>query len=271
MAEPPLARVLTVIAHPDDEVFASGVLCLCADQGFDLTLVCVTDGEGASGRRSAEAGQTRRGELQCSARALGLTRVLFLGLADVAAPDGPGEGGWGERQLVDSLARLMSDAPPDLVLTHGPKGGYGHAAHRITHRAVLAAADQARLQGSVFSFCGRTPGAFFSWHLEGPSAVIVDASCFTDRRSASLDCHASQLDFFVQPHRPRSLRKLLSAAFGYVFIGTEAGRKRVPIGTSRRFFSRFPVEGLELHKAPRQGPHFFARHFPDDRRVTIAR
>ena len=259
-----------MIAHPDDEVFASGVLCLCAERGFEITLVCVTDGEGASGRSSPEAGRTRRGELQGSAKALGVTRVLFLGLADVAAPDQPGEGAWDEPDLVDGLATLMSQTVPDLVLTHGPKGGYGHAAHRLTHRAVLAAAGHAAPQASVFSFCGRTPGAFFSWHLEGPSAVMVDARCFLDRRSASLDCHASQIDFFVQPRRPRSLRKLLSAAFGYAFIGAEAGRRRVPIGTSRSFFSRFPVEGLELQRAPGQGPHFFAQHFADDRRVTIA-
>ena len=40
--------VVVVIAHPDDEVFASGTLCLLAERGFKIALVCVTDGEGGS-------------------------------------------------------------------------------------------------------------------------------------------------------------------------------------------------------------------------------
>ena len=38
--------ILVVIAHPDDEVFASGTICLCAEEGFRIEFVCATDGEG---------------------------------------------------------------------------------------------------------------------------------------------------------------------------------------------------------------------------------
>ena len=40
--EPAVGSVLVVIAHPDDELFVSGTLCLCADRGFDITLACPT-------------------------------------------------------------------------------------------------------------------------------------------------------------------------------------------------------------------------------------
>jgi LmbE family N-acetylglucosaminyl deacetylase len=42
--------VLVIIAYPDDEIFACGTICLCAEKGFRITLVCVTNGEVGSAR-----------------------------------------------------------------------------------------------------------------------------------------------------------------------------------------------------------------------------
>jgi len=102
------------------------------------------------------------------------------------------------------------------------------------------------------------------------STVLVDVRDFIDRRAASLSCHQSQIFYFVEPYLPRSLRKLLSAAFGYVFQMTEAGRKRIPIGTAR-LFARFPTEGLVLRKAPADRPEFFTELFRADRRLRFVR
>lgn len=261
--------VLVVIAHPDDELFVSGTLCLCADRGFEITLVCLTGAEGAA--RDGVPAVERQRELERSARNLGIGRVVSLGFPDVGAPSAPGDPAWDAQSLARQLGAIIRDLRPALILTHGPRGGYGHQAHRWAHQGVMAAVAASAHPGSTFAFCGRTPGAFFSWHFEGESSVLVDARPFLTRRAASLDCHQSQIDFFVQPHLPRSARKRLSAAFGYLFAWTEAGRKRVPIGTARRFFERFPIEGLMLQRAPREQPHFFAEHFADDPRVTIAR
>lgn len=253
--------VMMIIAHPDDQIFASGTLCLCADHGFEITLVCLTYGEGAG------LPLARQRELERSAPILGIGRVMFLGWPDLGPT--PTDRTWDEQELVRRLHAIILDVKPDLILTHGPRGGYGHQAHRWTHQAVMAAAEAAAHPGSVFSFCGGTPQAFFSWHLEGKSDVLVDVRPFRARRAASLDCHQSQLDFFVQPRFPRSLRKLMSAAFGYLFAWTEAGRKRIPIGTALRFFDRFPIEGLALQRVPIGRSHFFIQHFSRDARVSI--
>src|SRR6266481_3370873 len=45
---PETCDILVVIAHPDDEVFVSGTICLCAEKGFRIVLVSATDGEGGS-------------------------------------------------------------------------------------------------------------------------------------------------------------------------------------------------------------------------------
>ncbi len=260
--------LLVVIAHPDDEIFASGTICLCAEKGLGITVVCATHGEGGS---SAGHGDIRRAELERSASALGAKEVLFLGQADAAAPASPGLEAWDLPYVIRTLASILRESNPGLVLTHGPLGGYGHPAHRLIHASAMSAARDASYAGSIFSFCGQVKGAFFSWHFDQPSDVTIDARGFLRQRVASLNCHHSQVDFFLQPYYPRTLRKCLSALFGLGFGFTEAGRKRIPIATAERFFERFPREGLVLHKAPDGGGHFFSEHFANDHRVRFDR
>lgn len=273
---PETCDILVVIAHPDDEVFVSGTICLCAEKGFRVALVCATDGEGGSrellfGKSDLRLGEIRRQELTLSAWALGASEVCFLSQADVAAPDGAGEGSWDQPSLISTLGHIIRQHDPKLILTHGPLGGYGHPAHRLVYRCVMAAAQATSFSGSIFSFCGKVEGAFFSWHFDQPSDVQVDARTFLHRRAVSLSYHQSQVAYFVQPHFPRTVRKFASALFGLAFEFTVAGRKRVPIGTPTRFFRRFPVEGLALQKAPDAGGHFFREHYLNDNRVQIDR
>jgi hypothetical protein len=37
--------VLLVLAHPNDEIFVSGAICLCTEKGFKMALACATDGD----------------------------------------------------------------------------------------------------------------------------------------------------------------------------------------------------------------------------------
>ena len=266
--------ILVVIAHPDDEVFVSGTICLCTERGFKISIACATDGEAGSrdGQPDVPLAEIRRQELALSAAVLGAAEVCLLGQADSAHPDTEGEGAWDQPGLIGSLGNLIRQNNPQLILTHGPQGGYGHSAHRLVYRSVAAAAQAVSFAGSIFSFCGKVDGAFFSWHFDQHADVLVDARGFLSRRSASLSCHQTQLAYFVQPHFPRSLRKIASALFGFTFAFTEAGRKRMPIATPARFFRKFPTEGLVLQKAPGAGrAHFFQEHFSNDHRVQINR
>jgi LmbE family N-acetylglucosaminyl deacetylase len=269
--------ILVVIAHPDDEVFVSGTICLCAENGFRIALVCATDGEGGSrdlilSEPDLPLGEIRRQELMLSARILGASEVLFLGQPDSAVPDAEGEGSWDQPSLISKLENIIRQHNPELILTHGPLGGYGHPAHKLVYRCVAAAAQAVSFAGSIFSFCGKVEGAFFSWHFDQPSDVLVDAHTFLPRRAASVSYHQTQVAYFVQPHFPRSVRKLASAMFGFAFSFTVAGRKRVPIATPMRFFRKFPTEGLVLQKAPNSGrAHFFREHYLNDHRVQIDR
>ena len=269
--------ILVVTAHPDDEVFVSGTICLCVEKGLSAALLCATDGEGGSldllpGEPKSRLGDIRRQELRLSASMLGISKVHFLSQPDSEDPDAAGDGAWDQSCVTDRLAEMIRECRPQLILTHGPLGGYGHRAHRLVYRCVMAATQAISFSGSIFSFCGKVDGALFSWHFDQPSDVSIDARSFLSRRAASLGYHQTQISYFVQPHFPRSLRKLVSAAFGYTFSFTAAGRKRVPIGSARRFFQKFPTEGLALQKAPNGGrPHFFLEYFANDNRVRIDR
>lgn len=262
--------VIVVVAHPDDELLVSGTICLLADSGFRVALICATDGGGGSRRilpekRNGELGRLRIQELHLSANILGVSEVILLGQEDPQTIRTPN---WDRDAVVARVGAEITKHRPSLIITHGPKGGYGHPAHCLLNELVVQAAAKESFQGSCFSFCGATPGSFFSWHLDDPSTVIVDATQFLAQRSAALGYHQSQNDIFIQPHIPRSLRKFCSAAFGYVLIPFEVGRKRIPIGTPERFFSKYPREGLVLLTAPPSGgPHFFLKYYDNDPRV----
>jgi len=268
--------VLVVIAHPDDELFVSGTLCILAESGFRLALVCVTDGENGSHtlfqlvERNLSLGEVRRRELALSAWALGVRDVTFFGQADIPPQEWGKTASWNRVELTSRLAEIIRRANPKLILTHGPLGGYGHPAHCEVNRCVMAAAREVSFPNSVFSFAGQVKNAFFSWRFDQPSNVLVESRGFLSRRAAALGYHQSSSEFFLTPFFPRAVRAALSALFGVVFSFSEAGRKRVPIMTARRFYKRYPVEGLVLQMTPRdERPHFFLDCLRDDPRVRI--
>jgi LmbE family N-acetylglucosaminyl deacetylase len=270
------SEVFVVIAHPDDEIFVSGTICLCVEKGFNVALVCVTDGDGGNSELlpsnfSIRLADIRRQELELSATVLGIPNVIFLKQTDVPREIAR-EDSWDREQVAGSIARLIERLQPQLILTHGPLGGYGHPAHRMVYDCVMEAVRQTAFSGSVFSFCGQVKHAYFARYFDEPSDVVIDARAFLRRRAASLSYHQCEIDGFLQPQFPHSVRKYLSACFGHLFRFTAAGRSRVPIATPSRFFERFPVEGLVLQKSPDPPQsHFFIEHYGKDPRVRVSR
>lgn len=139
-------HLLCVLAHPDDEVLATGgILARYAAEGVETSLLMATYGERAwHGDADAYPGpqafaHTRKGELYAAARILGLRRVRFLSQphGEVGAADAA--------DLVDTIARAVRFLRPDVVITHGPQGRASHSDHALlghyTAAAVLRAAD----------------------------------------------------------------------------------------------------------------------------------
>ena len=157
-------RVMAVHAHPDDEaLWTGGLLAHLSRRGADVRVVTCTLGEqgevigepmqGLIADEADMLGGFRYRELEDSLRILGVNGVHHRpcvlggvgrwrdsGMVGTPSADHPRAFVKSGSQAVDALKALMSKFCPDIVVTYGPDGGYGHPdhvrAHEITHAAV---------------------------------------------------------------------------------------------------------------------------------------
>jgi LmbE family N-acetylglucosaminyl deacetylase len=136
-------RLMAVLAHPDDESMGFGpTLARYAAEGVETSLVMATRGQkgwklGAyPGPEVVASWRTR--ELEQAAEILGIRHLTILGYRD------------GELDRVPAMAAITRIAAtvrlhrPDVVLTFGPEGVYGHPDHiaisQLTGAAIVKAA-----------------------------------------------------------------------------------------------------------------------------------
>jgi LmbE family N-acetylglucosaminyl deacetylase len=141
---------MAVLAHPDDESLGlGGTLAKAAAQGIDVFLLTATRGDAGRyrGHRpgdpqhpgpSALAG-IREAELRAAAAVLGVRDVSLLDYRDghLAHVE--------PRRAVADIVTHLRRVRPDVVVTFGPDGAYGHPDHiaisQLTTAALIAAAD----------------------------------------------------------------------------------------------------------------------------------
>ncbi len=148
-------RLLVVYAHPDDESFGNaGTILRYTSAGAEVHYACATRGEAGTVAPEHLAGYPdtaalRTAELLRAAGELGLAGVHFLGYRDsgmAGSPDNqhPDALVQAPRQRVaGQIVALMRALRPQVVLTFGPYGGYGHPDHIAIHHATQAAFEQA--------------------------------------------------------------------------------------------------------------------------------
>jgi LmbE family N-acetylglucosaminyl deacetylase len=139
-------RLMCVLAHPDDESLGTGgALAQCAAEGVATYLVTATRGERGRYGDSLESpgpeivGRTREAELRAAARELGLREVRFLGYPDGALDTVD------SAEAIEHIAGHLRRIKPQVVITFGPEGAYGHPDHiaisQLTTAAIVCAAD----------------------------------------------------------------------------------------------------------------------------------
>lgn len=143
-------KLMAVFAHPDDESLgAGGTLAKYASEGVEVAIVTATRGDAGRfhGRRlddpqhpgPLELARIREAELRAAAAALGVRDVSCLDYRDQQLDRA------NPRQAVEDIARHVRRQRPDVVITFGPDGGYGHPDHvaisQFTTAAMVAAAD----------------------------------------------------------------------------------------------------------------------------------
>ncbi|MDQ4031062.1 MAG: N-acetyl-1-D-myo-inositol-2-amino-2-deoxy-alpha-D-glucopyranoside deacetylase [Actinomycetota bacterium] len=161
-------RLLVVHAHPDDEtLWTGGTIARYVAADVAVTLVTCTLGEQGeilaaelrdlAADRTDQLGGYRVAELQAACAALGVTDQRFLGgigrWRDSGMVVEPGArasvppdlhprafaaGVLGDQ--VDALVEVLGQVRPQVVVSYGPDGGYGHPDHVRAHQVTMAAA-----------------------------------------------------------------------------------------------------------------------------------
>lgn len=172
-------KVLGVYAHPDDESFcAGGTLAKYAVLGAETMIVSFTQGEAGQIHDNHVAtrrtlGQARAAELFDACRLLGVQHVRCFDYGDGRLKDVPFD------QLIAKVVHIIREFEPDIVLTFGEDGAYGHPDHIVigaaTDRAFHLAGDPAfcpeQLEAGLAAY---TPAQLYHSYFPRQSDLLLE-------------------------------------------------------------------------------------------------
>lgn len=139
--------LLVVVAHPDDEGLVSGTMARCVERGKHVTLLTLTMGEaGKCGIPEVDTpeklAELRRRELEEACGHLGVTDLRLPGFRDGRLQEED------EEKVLEEIVRIIRERTPEVMVTFGQDGIYGHpdhvAAGRYAERAFFASGDPGR-------------------------------------------------------------------------------------------------------------------------------
>ena len=139
-------KLMCITAHPDDESLGlGGVIAKYASEGIDTYLVTATRGERGWQDKSKPdpglqvLGKLREAELQAATAVLGIKELTFLDYIDGDLDRAD------HNKAVGKIVAELRRVRPQVVLTFGPDGAYGHPDHiaicQFATAAVMCAAD----------------------------------------------------------------------------------------------------------------------------------
>lgn len=157
-AEPHRPTIMTVHAHPDDEIIGTGGL-MAKSVAAGLRVVLVTGTRGEQGEivvpemdtpdNHRRLGEIRAGELERAMAVLGVTEWENLGYRDSDMMGRPGNldpRTFWQADLDEAAGRLtwlIRRYQPDVITTYNEFGGYGHPDHIRVHDVSVRAFDRA--------------------------------------------------------------------------------------------------------------------------------
>jgi LmbE family N-acetylglucosaminyl deacetylase len=147
-------KLVAIFPHPDDETLGLGsTLARYSVEGIETYLICATRGErgwfDSEGPNPGLEGvaRIREAELRCASENLGIHEVSFLdyidGDVDQANPE----------EIIGKIVSHIRRIKPQVVVTFGPDGSYGHPDHialsQFTSGALVCAADRNFVDANV--------------------------------------------------------------------------------------------------------------------------
>ena len=149
-----MSTLLLAFAHPDDEGMSSGAMLKAKADGHRVVLVTATRGEVGEIYNMDEAssrprlGEIRSHELEQAGRVIGIDRLAFLDYRDsgmVRTPDNDDPRSFHQAPLDEAAAKLaviLLEERPEVVVTFGEDGMYGHPDHIKIHHVTNAALER---------------------------------------------------------------------------------------------------------------------------------
>ncbi len=212
--------LMAVFAHPDDEGQIAGLMAKYASKGTEVSLVSATRGElGSVNDPSLLGGKTiaelREKELQCVCTVLGVRNLRFLNYQEGSFHRADSE------EVIGRISEIIKGLSPQVVITFGAEGVYGHRDHIAISRWTTSAFHGTRQKNrsrpleyplklyytayprSLFDGL-RTRGIEFGIDIEGAMhriegvpdrkiTTVIDVSEFRSQKSEAFRCHRSQL------------------------------------------------------------------------------
>ncbi|MFQ6014039.1 MAG: PIG-L deacetylase family protein [Anaerolineae bacterium] len=220
--------LLAIFAHPDDEAFGTGgTLAKYAAEGIQVSLLTATRGE--AGQISdpnlatpENLSTVREQELRCACQIMGVTNLEVLGYLDgqLASCD--------PHEVEGKIVRVIRRYRPQVMITFGPDGIYGHPDHVAVHHFAKAAfyssgvasafpehlAEGLRphavsklyyraLPKSNLAILEKSRGSLqielngqilrFQGMDEEQITTVIDISAYLETKKAAIQCHRTQL------------------------------------------------------------------------------
>jgi len=209
--------LLALLAHPDDEIFCAGLLVALSRQDVPVHVVYWTRGEGGMSRKRRafwkcipRALHPRVGEARRAAAVLGAASLTFLDAVD-PAPD-PELRAPGQRTTVfmKKLARHVKFLQPEMLLTHGSNGDYGHPAHLRLHQLAQQFIEK-KPDYPLLSFNATWPAAPAARFLnaDDPADFVFDSHPYSSKKIDIMRAHSSQKLAFAAMAPGGDVRELL--------------------------------------------------------------
>jgi Uncharacterized proteins, LmbE homologs len=198
--------ILSIGAHPDDETCAGGTLIKYADEGHDVYILSTTRGEGGSTGippvcERPELGRVREQEGRDAGAVIGARQVIFLPYVDPHATDDVTKAVDATlEEFAASIQEVLEHLHPDVVITHGTDGEYGHPQHIFTQQATfqalrnLAVGRQPWRPQEVLTWCAAYPDPEVPGEVNqsDPADLLVDIRPYFQRKLEAFKQHRSQ-------------------------------------------------------------------------------
>jgi LmbE family N-acetylglucosaminyl deacetylase len=136
----PGKTILGIFAHPDDENMIGSVFSKYAREGNKVYVIIATDGKyGTRVTKIPEGdslGAIREQETICACKNLAIEPPIFLALDRLDTKNGVRSYLNNHKKFLSELKIYIDSLKPDVLITFGPDGEYGHSEHIVVGASV---------------------------------------------------------------------------------------------------------------------------------------